>query len=130
MAKKTKLTPSLGKIDASVQRMHVGPHARAIVAAFLILTSAEALAAPRMIGLGNQTCATWTAQPPVEGVGLLYQQWVLGFLSGVSYADPPNDPLSNIDPGDITLWLNKYCQDNSTVRLVDAAIAFIRAHHP
>ena len=121
MAKSTKPTPSPGKIDASVQRMHVGPHARAIVAAFLILTSAEALAAPRMIGLGNQTCATWTAHPPVEGV------W---FPSGVSYADPHNDPLSNIDPGDITLWLNKYCQDNSTVRLVDAAIAFVRAHHP
>jgi hypothetical protein len=104
---------------------------RAIVAASLILTSSEApLAQPHMMGLGNQTCATWTANPPVGGIGLLYQQWILGFLSGVSHADPHNDPLSDIDAGAVTTWLNKYCQDNSTERLVDAATAFVRAHHP
>jgi hypothetical protein len=103
---------------------------RVIVTAPLMLTSAEALAEPHMIGLGNQTCATWTANPPVEGIGLLYQQWILGFLSGVSYADPHGDPLSDIDAGGVTPWLNKYCQDNSTARLVDAATAFVRAHHP
>jgi hypothetical protein len=63
MAKSTKLTPSPGKFDASAQRMHVGPHARAIVAAFLILTSAEALAAPRMIGLGNRRRRAFPGPP-------------------------------------------------------------------
>ena len=66
---------------------------RSILTASLVICSAEASAESHMIGLGNQTCATWTANPPIEGVGLLYQQWALGFLSGASYADPDHNPL-------------------------------------
>ena len=80
-----------------------------------------------MIGMGNQTCATWTANPPIEGVGLLYQQWALGFLSGASYADPDHDPLSGVDAAVVTNWFNDNCRDNATARLVDAAVAFVRA---
>jgi hypothetical protein len=58
---------------------------RAILTASLVICSARAFAESHMIGLGNQTCETWTVNPPIEGVGLLYQQWALGFLSGVTY---------------------------------------------
>jgi hypothetical protein len=101
---------------------------RAILAASLVICSAEAFAESHMIGLGNQTCATWTANPPIEGVGLLYQQWALGFLSGTSYADPDHDPLSGVDAAVVTNWFNDYCRDNAAARLVDAAVAFARAH--
>ena len=82
-----------------------------------------------MIGLGNQTCATWTANPAAtSGLGQLYQQWALGFLSGVSYADPDHDPLGGMDAAVVTNWFNDYCRDNAAARLADAAVAFVRAH--
>jgi hypothetical protein len=101
---------------------------RTILTASLVICSVEASAESHMIGLGNQTCATWTANPPIGGVGLLYQQWALGFLSGVSYADPDHDPLSGVDAAVVTNWFNDYCRDNAEARLVDAAVAFVRAH--
>jgi hypothetical protein len=100
-----------------------------ILTASLMICSAEASAESHMIGLGNQTCATWTANPPAtSGVGQLYQQWTLGFLSGVSFADPNHDPLSNLDAAAVAVWFEDYCRDNATARLVDAAVAFVRAH--
>jgi hypothetical protein len=102
---------------------------RAILTASLVICSTEAFAESHMIGLGNQTCATWTANPlATSGVGLLYQQWALGFLSGVSYADPDHDPLSGMDATVVTNWFNDYCRDNATTRLAAAADAFVRAH--
>jgi hypothetical protein len=69
----------------------------AILTASLMICSAEASAESHMIGLGNQTCSTWTANPPAtSGVGQLYQQWSLGFLSGVSFADPQATELSRV----------------------------------
>ena len=104
---------------------------KAVLATFLMICSVKAFAESHMVGLGNQACATWTANPfATGGVGLLYQQWVLGFLSGVSFADPAHDPLSNLDAATINPWFDDYCRDNPTVRLVDAATAFIRAHVP
>jgi hypothetical protein len=43
---------------------------------------------------------------------------------------PNHDPLSNLDAETVTLWFDDYCRDNATVRLVDAATAFVRAHQP
>ena len=102
---------------------------RAILTASLVICSADAFAESHMIGLGNQTCGTWTANPvAASGVGLLYQQWALGFLSGVSFADPDHDPLSGTDAVVVTNWFNDYCRDNAAARLADAAVAFVRAH--
>jgi hypothetical protein len=103
----------------------------AILTASLTVYSLAALADQHMIGLGNQTCGTWTTNPPAtSGVGQLYQQWAFGFVSGVSFADPNHDPLSNVDVATIASWFDDYCRDNATARLVDAATAFIRAHQP
>ena len=102
---------------------------RAILTASLVIGSADAFAESHMIGLGNQTCATWTANPAAtSGLGQLYQQWALGFLSGVSYADPDHDPLGGMDAVVVTKWFNDYCRDNATARLADAAVAIVRAH--
>ncbi len=62
------------------------------------------------------------------GIGILYQQWVYGFLSGVSYADPDHDPLKDVGGAAITTWVDEYCRENATAHIGEAAIAFVRAH--
>ena len=97
----------------------------------MIISAAEALAQTHIAGLGNQTCGAWTANPVSGGgPGLLYQQWIFGFLSGVSFADPNHDPLKDMDAAAVRIWLDNYCRDNAAARLVDTAGAFVRAHHP
>jgi hypothetical protein len=104
---------------------------RTILTAALMIGPAEAIAATHTIGLVGQTCETWTANPPFDGgLGLLYEQWMLGFLSGVSYADPDHDPLNGMDAGAVASWIDDYCRDNRAAHVADAAIAFIRAHVP
>jgi hypothetical protein len=104
---------------------------RAILTASLMIGSAEAMAETHTIGLVGQTCQTWTANPPFDGgLGLLYEQWILGFLSGVSYADPDHDPLHGMDAGTVASWIDSFCRDNRVAYVADAAVAFIRAHVP
>jgi hypothetical protein len=112
--------------------MRIPPYlSRVILTASLMMCSAEVFAESHIIGLGNQTCATWTANPSATSeVGQLYQQWALGFLSGVSFANANNDPLSKQDAATVTSWLDDYCRDDATAHLADAAIAFVRAHLP
>ena len=57
-----------------------------------------------MIGLGGQRCGAWTANISSDsgGVGLLYQQWIYGFLS--SSAERDLDLLKEIDGGP-GVWL-------------------------
>jgi hypothetical protein len=100
-----------------------------LTASLLMIGCADAFADSHIVGLGNQTCGTWTANPTAAGgVGVLYQQWLFGFVSGVSVADPSHDPLSNLDVAAITLWFDDYCRNNPAARLADAATAFVRAH--
>ena len=107
--------------------------AAAVLLTFLIDGSPEALAQAHMVGLGGQTCGAWTANSPSisgnTGIGLLYQQWVFGYLSGIGHADRTQDPLGGVQGEAVTDWLDNYCQSNPTVRIVDAASAFAREHH-
>jgi hypothetical protein len=104
---------------------------RAILAASLMIGPVEAMAETHSLGLVGQTCETWAANPPFDGgLGLLYEQWMLGFLSGVSFADPDHDPLHGMDAGSVTTWIDNYCRDNRAAHVADAAVAFIRAHVP
>jgi hypothetical protein len=106
--------------------------AKTVFALVLMIAATEAVAETRLVGVAGQSCATWTANPPSGGgLGLLYQQWLFGFLSGVSYADPDHAPLTGVDAAAITTWVDKYCQENGgSARIADAAVAFVRAHHP
>jgi hypothetical protein len=107
------------------------PHqSRAILTSCLTISSAEALAWSN-IGLGDQRCGAWIENnPSTSGLaGLLYQQWVFGFVSGVSYADPDHDPLKGTDAVAVTKWFDDHCRDDTAARLGDVA-AFVRAHRP
>jgi hypothetical protein len=104
---------------------------RAIFIAALVIGSTEALADMPILGLGNQRCGTWAANnPAMDGLGLLYQQWIFGFLSGIRYADPDHDPLKGMDGQAVTKWIDEFCQNNSAASLAEAMIAFIHAHRP
>ena len=110
--------------------MKHSPEFRAIVVTASLMASSTAALAD-MIGLGNQSCETWAANNPMQGgLGLLYQQWVFGFLSGVSYDGPSHDPLKGMDAPSIMQWLGDYCQRNPMVNIAAAASAFAQAHHP
>ncbi len=97
--------------------------AGAILIASLMISCActQALAQTPMIGLGGQRCGAWAANNG-GGVGLLYQQWIYGFLSGLSSADARL--LKDIDANAVKTWLDNYCANNSAELLVDAARAF------
>ncbi len=105
---------------------------RAFVTCVALTASTEVLAETHLVGIAAQSCETWTANRPTSGagLGLLYQQWLFGFLSGASFADPDHDPLNGVDAATITAWADKYCQDNAAARIADAVVAFVRAHRP
>jgi hypothetical protein len=83
---------------------------RAILIASLVVAGLTTAARAAMVGLGNQDCGTWTSNNPAAGgVGLFYQQWIFGYLSGASHADPDRDPLKGVDAPAIMQWLDDYC---------------------
>jgi hypothetical protein len=107
--------------------------AKVVFALILVAAATQAVGETHLVGLAGQSCQTWTANPPTSGggLGLLNQQWILGFLSGVSFADADHDPLTGVDAAAITTWVDNYCQENGgSARLADAAVAFVRAHRP
>lgn len=104
---------------------------RAILTAALVTGYAEALADTPRLGLGDQRCGAWvTNNPAMGGVGLSYEQWIFGFLSGVRYADPDHDPLRDLDGPAVRAWLDEFCQQDTAASLQEAAIAFVHAHRP
>ena len=103
----------------------------AIVIASLVVAGLTTTLRAATVGLGNQDCGTWTTNNPAKGgVGLFYQQWVFGFLSGASQTNPDRDPLKGIDPPAIMEWLDDYCLHHPQAPLADAAATFVQAHHP
>ena len=104
---------------------------RAILTAALATGSAEALADTPRLGFGDQRCGAWVQNNPASGgVGIFYEQWIFGFLSGVRYADPDHDPLKGLDRPAVMQWLDEFCQQDTAASLQEAAIAFVQAHRP
>jgi len=81
------------------------------------------------IGLGNSSCGSWTAARR-DKVALPYQQWVIGFLSGIGYAKPYAglDPLKGLDGNAVYAWVDNYCGANPLNDISVAGNSFIWAH--
>jgi hypothetical protein len=121
---------STGPIESKEELLEMPLLFRTILTASLMTGSVTAAQAA-MVGLGSQDCGTWTSNNPARGgVGLFYQQWVFGFLSGASQTNPDRDPLKGIDAPAIMEWLDDYCLHHPQAALADAAMAFVQAHHP
>jgi len=80
------------------------------------------------IGLGGASCGTWTSRRRLEGIRRTgYEQWVLGFLSGIGYASV-KDPLNDMDMDGVLAWIDNYCQAHPIAAIGEAAAAFSDAH--
>jgi hypothetical protein len=67
-----------------------------------------------IIGVGTGSCGTWTAARR-DRRALLYEQWILGFLSGEGaasavLADGSDNPLNGMDAEGVWAWIDTYCQ--------------------
>jgi hypothetical protein len=101
-----------------------------ILTVSLMFGAAGAANPPPMAGLGGQKCGAWTesnASTAIDGIGLLYHQWALGFLSGVVFASPDHWP-GGVAVADANHSIDEFCQNNSEATIADAAIAFVRDH--
>jgi hypothetical protein len=52
-----------------------------------------------------------------------YQQWLLGFVSGVNLTQEKQ--LKGLDLAEIDLWMRNWCNKNPTQKVFDGAVAFI-----
>lgn len=82
----------------------------------------------QLIGSGTISCGTWTAQRR-QGQAWPAQQWILGFLSGVSYESSSGDnPLSGVDADAVWAWMDNYCQTNPLDHIFLAGEIFAALH--
>jgi hypothetical protein len=99
----------------------------------------EARARTMIGGSASTSCGAWTTERshliPGVPVGPEYinamedESWVLGFLSGIGFANQNgDDPLSGVDTDGIWAWVDNYCRDHPLDTIAKAATAFYHAH--
>jgi hypothetical protein len=79
-------------------------------------------------GAGISLCGEWTtarANHSAQG----YEQWVLGFLSGISYMGLGElNPARAADADGIWSWTDTYCRFHPDHDIAKAATAFVATH--
>ena len=81
------------------------------------------------VGQGNSSCGAWTAARSGGVVRALgFEQWVLGFISGIGSARADANPLNGMDADGIWAWIDNYCREHPIDELLTAAAAFADAH--
>jgi hypothetical protein len=82
-----------------------------------------------VIGVGAvSSCGTWeTARS--SGYSFGYEQWVVGFLSGVAMASG-NDFLSGTDADGIWKWIDRYCAAHPLDMIATAASELLSTLRP
>jgi hypothetical protein len=74
--------------------------------------AAPAIADPATIFGAHATCGSWTEARSRGAEGHL-SDYALGYLTGAAiWSSAHNDPLSNLDQGGVTGWLDDYCKVN------------------
>jgi hypothetical protein len=112
--------------------------------AYLILTvvlmtgaaEADDLRRATIAGEGRLSCGAWTEARRIQvnnaDAAWGYEQWVLGFLSGVApdLSGPTRDfdPLNGLDVPGVLGWFDQYCRDHPLEVLYLAARAFVLVH--
>lgn len=87
----------------------------------------------RTMGMGNSSCGTWISARPhgsSSWQSLGFEQWVLGFLTGISAMGfmTKLDPLNGVDGEAIWAWMDNYCKAHPLENIGNAAIDFVGAH--
>jgi hypothetical protein len=107
----------------------------AALAAALLTGFAEAYAGDAgvtIIGQGTASCGTWTSARR-DREALCYEQWVVGFLSGIGYmgligGGENYDPLQRMDADAVWAFVDNYCQANPLKTIKWAAVNFLLEH--
>jgi hypothetical protein len=83
-----------------------------------------------LIGAGAKSCGSWTTARRYghnTERSVPFDQWMVGFLSGVGYAGQQN-PLNNMDADGVLAWVDNYCATYPINDVLTAGMAFIAAH--
>lgn len=82
------------------------------------------------VGAGTGSCLEWTTLRHYrEDIGLYKdQQWILGFLAGLRFAQKPEAPPRAFNADDLWAFVDDYCKQNPTTRLAGAAAYYYRNH--
>jgi hypothetical protein len=95
------------------------------------LTVNEAAAYNRL-GAGTASCGIWAGfrrEGSTSARALSSEQWVLGFIDGITEASGGSlDPLNGVEAETVWEWIDNYCQSNPAKSIADAGAAFIAAH--
>ena len=102
-----------------------------IILAFTLTANCAEAASYNRLGAATASCGAWTAfrrEGPTSARALSSEQWVLGFLDGITEASGGGlDPLSGVNAEQVWDWIDSYCQANPTKSIADAGSAFIAA---
>ena len=112
-------------MQGAVDRMLKWKSAVVIGALFLPVLAAQA-EEPQIIVMGQVGCSYWTAQRNIQRAELL-EQWVLGFLDGLSLADKKQfwdkgDPASQWKA--VYSAMDGYCAANPDKTVLQGATQF------
>jgi hypothetical protein len=109
---------------------------RAIIAFGLILLGATGMwilahrpkDPPHVTGLGLNRCKVWVAMR-AEQKSNEYEQWVMGYLSGVGYrGPPPAQPKQPPVVDDVFGWMDSHCLGQQAITIGEAAQTFFVTH--
>ncbi len=80
-----------------------------------------------VVGAGLAPCEAWV-EARRDRTAVAFEQWVLGFVSGVSAASPGIAPLFRTDGQTVAGWVDNYCLEHPRETIATAGAAFVSAH--
>ncbi len=79
-----------------------------------LLTALPAVSSARDVAIlapPNNSCGSWVSHRRAPRPMLAqYEQWVLGFVSGIAVTQMSTDFLKGLDPAAVYGWLDNYCR--------------------
>ena len=102
-----------------------------IVLTYIVTAFAAQAQGTLMIGSGNVSCGTWTADRryPAASNALQDEQWVVGFLSGTAFIHlNGDDPLRGLDAQAIWAWIDNYCGAHPLEQVQEATAMLYFTH--
>jgi hypothetical protein len=124
-----RVSQDVGAHDGRTRSRHIGVALCCLFVPFVTLpVHAQRHSVFSARGAGTSLCEEWTtarADHSAQG----YEQWVLGFLSGISYMGLGElNPARAADANGVWSWTDTYCQVHPDHDIAKAATAFVTAH--
>ena len=93
----------------------------------LIVQQGSSLAAQsgtfRAYGATGKSCGVWTMA--LDDQRVVYEWWVLGFISGADYSRS-GPMMGETDAPGVNAWITQYCADHPLDTMAKAAIELVR----